>query len=71
MRTTVRLDDELLEQAQREAGRRGDTVSDLVREGLLLVLAASRPGEERGRLQLPVSPCSGGVWPGVNLDRAR
>lgn len=39
MRTTVRLDDRLLEAAKREAARRGETLTALIERGLRLVLA--------------------------------
>jgi hypothetical protein len=38
MRTTVRVDDRLLQQAWREAERRGVTLASLVEQGLQLVL---------------------------------
>jgi hypothetical protein len=43
MRTTVRLDKALMEQARREAKRRGVTLTSLIETGLRLVLAQSRP----------------------------
>src|SRR5438105_4045575 len=42
MRTTVRLDDALLEQAKREAARRRETLTALIEQGLRLLLAQSR-----------------------------
>ena len=65
MRTTVRLDDALLEQAKREAADRRQTLSALIEQGLRLVLAQSR-SPHRKRAVLPVSG-SGGVLPGVEL----
>ena len=43
MRTTVRLDDALLDQARREAQRRGETVTALIEKGLRLELAHAKP----------------------------
>lgn len=68
MRTTVRLDDALLEQAKREASRREETLSALIEKGLRLVLAQSRPPRRRPRVVLPVSRAGGGVLPGVDLS---
>lgn len=69
MRTTVRLDDELLEQAKEEARRRGETLTSLIDQGLRLVLARStvlRTG--RKKVRLPVSRERGGTMPGVDLS---
>jgi len=41
MRTTVRLEDGLLEQAKREARRRGQTLTSLIDQGLRLALGAA------------------------------
>jgi hypothetical protein len=62
MRITVRLDNALLEQARREAFRRGETLSALMEEGLRLALA------QRARVVLPVCRAGGGVLPGVDLN---
>jgi hypothetical protein len=69
MRTTVRLDDALLEQAKREASRRRATLTALIEQGLRLVLAQSRSARERRRrVVLPVSRAAGGVLPGIDLN---
>jgi hypothetical protein len=68
MRTTVRLDDALLERAKREARRRGETLTSLIDRGLRLVLAGPRRGRERRRVEVPVCPARGGTLPGVDLD---
>lgn len=68
MRTTVRLDDALLERAKREASRRGQTLTSLIEQGLRLVLAQTRPKHRRARVVLPVCRAGGGTLPGVNLD---
>jgi hypothetical protein len=69
MRTTVRLDDALLEQAKREASRRRATLTALIEQGLRLVLAQSRTAREpRRRVVLPVSRAAGGVLPGIDLN---
>ncbi len=67
MRTTIRLRDDLLDQARLKAATEGRTLTSLVEEGLHIVLAApaSLP---RGGVVIPVSSATGGVLPGVDLD---
>jgi hypothetical protein len=69
-RTTVRLDDTLLDQAKREAARRGGTVTGLIEEGLRLVLAADKGTAKRPRVKLPVCRMGGGTLPGVDLSNS-
>ncbi len=68
MRTTVRLNDALLEQARREARRRGKTFTALLEQGLRLALAKPVEGRRRRRVLLPVSRATGGTLPGVDLN---
>lgn len=68
MRTTIRLDDHLLDQARREAAARGLTVTALLEQGLRLVLARAKHASERPRVTLPVCQVGGGTRPGVDLD---
>jgi len=69
MRTTVRLDDALLDQAKREAAKRRQTLTSLIEQGLRLVLAESRSKRaKRPRVVLPVSTKTGGLQPGIDLD---
>ena len=68
MRTTVRLDEGLLDQAKREAQRRGTTVTALIEEGLRLVLRPPAPVAPERRIRLLVSHATGGTLPGVDLD---
>jgi hypothetical protein len=71
-RTTVRLNEALLEQAKREAGKRGETLTALIEQGLRLLLAQSRQPQRRKKIVLPVSKASGGTQPGVDItDSAR
>jgi hypothetical protein len=67
MRTTVRLEEALLEQAKREAAQRGETLTSLIEMGLRLVLAQSRPHRRAPKVVLPVCRRGGGVLPGVDL----
>jgi hypothetical protein len=67
MRTTVRLDDGLLEQARAEARRRGQTLTALIEQGLRRELASSKAVSPRPRVELPVFEPSG-LMPGVDLS---
>ena len=68
MRTTVRLDEALMRQVKAEAGRRGQTVTSLIEQGLRLVLARGRIRSRRERVVVPVSRATGGTHPAVDLD---
>jgi hypothetical protein len=67
MRTTIRLDDGLLEQARAEARRRGETLTALIEQGLRRELASSKPASPRPRVELPIFD-TGGLMPGVDLN---
>jgi hypothetical protein len=68
MRTTVRLDDALLDRARREAERRGETLTSLIERGLRLVLAKPEKRSKRHHVEIPVCREGGGTLPGVDLD---
>jgi hypothetical protein len=68
MRTTVRLDDALLQQAKREAANRRETLTALIEQGLRLVLAQSRSSRRGKRVTLPVCRAGGGTLPGIDLN---
>ncbi len=68
MRTTVRLDENLLRQVKQEAQERGETLTAMIERGLRLVLAGSRSRPRRGRVRLPVSRAGGGALPGLDLN---
>jgi hypothetical protein len=68
LRTTIRLEDSLLEQAKREAARRGGTVTALIEEGLRVILASSKTPHEPRRVKLPVCRAGGGTLPGIDLN---
>ncbi|MGA2184785.1 MAG: DUF2191 domain-containing protein [Bryobacteraceae bacterium] len=67
MRTTIRLDDALLDQAKREAAHRGETLTALIEKGLRLTLSQPHRARRR-RVRLPVSSATGGTLPGVDLN---
>ena len=68
MRTTVRLDEGLLEQARREAARRGVTLTALIEQGLRMALRRPRSSPRAARVELPVSRATGGLLPGIDLN---
>ena len=69
MRTTVRIKDDLLRQAKKRAADEGRTLTSLIEDGLTLILAPPK-GDRRKQIQLPMSKASGGVLPGVDLNRS-
>ena len=69
MRTTIRINDDLLKRAKKRAADEGRTLTSLVEEGLVLTLSKAKAGR-RKRIELPVSKATGGVLPGVDLNRS-
>jgi hypothetical protein len=65
-RTTVRLDEHLLDQAKREAQRRGTTLTALIDGGLRRELANGK-NSKRPSIKLPVGH-GGQVAPGLDLN---
>jgi predicted transcriptional regulator len=66
MRTTIRLDDDLLRRAKRAALERGTTLTAIVEEALRRALAPE-PARRREPVALP-SFRADGLQPGVDLD---
>lgn len=69
MRTTIRINDELLKRAKKRAAEEGRTLTSLVEDGLVFVLSKAKTGR-RKPIELPVSKATGGVLPGIDLNRA-
>jgi hypothetical protein len=67
MRTTVRLDDDLLREAKGLAARTGRTLTSVIEDGLREALARHRRRQEGPRVALP-SFKGKGLRPGVDLD---
>jgi predicted transcriptional regulator len=68
MRTTVRLDDDLLRQAKAVAARTGRTLTQVIEEALRESLArAGHAADLQERVELPTF-AGRGVQPGVDLD---
>ena len=68
-RTTVRLPAELLRTAQRKAAAEGRTLTALMEDGLRYVVSSKPSGEKQKRILPRVSAATGGLRPGVNLDK--
>ena len=69
MRTTIRINENLLKRAKKLAADEGCTITSLVEDGLELILAIPR-AKRRERVELPVSKATGGVIPGIDLNRS-
>jgi hypothetical protein len=67
MRTTLRLDDDLLRAAKRYAAQTGRTLTAVVEDALREALARSRRAAKRERVTLPTFR-GHGLQPGVDLD---
>jgi hypothetical protein len=67
MRTTIRLDDDLLRDARALAARQGRTLTSLIEDGLREQLARTSPEAPRNRVKLPTFQ-GGGLRPGIDLD---
>jgi hypothetical protein len=68
MRITIRIKDDLLRRARKRAADEGRTLTSLIEDGLTLILAKRKASRER--VELPVSKASGGVLPGIDLNRS-
>jgi len=69
MRTTVRIDDQLLTEAKTVAAETGRTLTGLVEDALREMLARRRVGAQRKRVTLKTFK-GRGLQPGVDLDSA-
>ena len=69
MRTTIRINDDLLKQAKKRAAEEGRTLTSLIEDALALALTKPK-ASRRSRVELPVSQASGGVLPGIDLSRS-
>jgi len=67
MRTTIRLDDELLKRAKQQAQLRGKTLTQLIEEALRETLERREKPAPRAPVRL-ITSGEGGLQPGVDLD---
>jgi len=68
MRTTVRLDEALLQRARQEAAKRKTTLTSLIEQGLELVLRRPMKAVSRHPVVLPECRAGGGTLPGIDLN---
>jgi hypothetical protein len=66
-RTTVRLPEDLLNQARRKAAAEGRTLTSLIEDGLRVIVGESRRTEKRKPVMPRVSKAGGGLTPGIDL----
>jgi hypothetical protein len=67
MRTTIRLDEDLLAQVKETAARSGKTMTSVIEDALREVLARQQTTEQRAPVRLTTVPGEG-LQPGVDLD---
>jgi hypothetical protein len=67
MRTTIRLDDDLLSAAKQHAAKTGRTLTSLFEDALRAFLAVEQRPSTRRRTRLPTFD-GGGLQSGVDLD---
>ncbi len=68
MRTTIRLDDDLLKAAKRLAIETGRTLTSVIEDALRQSLSRRHPSTDRTPAKLPVARGGGVLQPGVDLD---
>ena len=69
MKTTIRIQDDLLKRAKKRAAEEGRTLTSLIEDALALAVAKPK-ASRRGRVELPISKASGGLLPGIDLNRS-
>lgn len=69
MRTTVRLDDELLAEVKQQAVRSGSTLTSLIEQALREMLQRRREMRSLPPVRIPTWG-HGGLQPGVDLDNS-
>ena len=67
MRTTIRIDEQLLKEAKQLAARRGKSLTSIIEDALRESLARQHEAGQRERVRL-VTFSGKGLLPGVDLD---
>lgn len=67
MRTTIRLDDQLLIEIKQLAAQTGQTMTDIIEEALRQMLASRQQTKQRPLVEL-ITVSGNGLQPGVDLD---
>ena len=68
MRTTVRLDEQLMREAKTLAAQEGTTFTALIEDSLRERIARSGTDLKQACTELPVSRCSGGLRDGLDPE---
>jgi hypothetical protein len=68
-RTTVRLPEDLVRRAKRKSASEGRSLTALIEDGLRRVVNVGAPEQELNRVLPPVSAATGGLMPGIDLNR--
>jgi hypothetical protein len=68
MRTTVRLDDQLLAEVKAYAAKNGRSLNSVMEDALMQMLQRVREGHERARIDLPIFDGRPGYQPGIDPD---
>lgn len=68
MRTTIRLDDDLLTAAKRLAVETGRTLTSVIEDALRQSLSRRHAPEQPAPAKLPLARGGGALQPGVDLD---
>jgi len=69
MRTTIRLDEQLLKEIKQFAAQSGQTLTAIIEASLREMLSRRKAQPQRRRTRLPTDG-KGGVRPGVNLSNS-
>ena len=69
MRTTIRLNDNLMAEAKRHAADTDRTVTELVRDALVVLLHRERGQQSPRKVKLPVFK-GDGVYDGIDINNA-
>ena len=67
MRTTIRIDDQLLKETKQLAAKTGKTLTAVIEDALRETLARQEEGQQRVPVKLPVVE-GNGLQAGVDLD---
>jgi hypothetical protein len=70
MRTTIRLDDELLKQLKAVALESGRTMNEVVEDACREFIYRIRDARSRPRAKLTISYGEGGVFPGIDINNS-
>ena len=65
----MRIRDDLLRRARKRAADEGRSLTSLIEDALTLVMATPK-SDQRKKVDLPISKASGGVFPGIDLNRS-